>query len=401
MGNNTISSSIYSVMLLAISMAACVSTFAVPSSAKSLSSSFSFSAEAEALLKSGWWAGVALTNFSLKNHCYLKGITCNRAGSVIRMEVHFFYSHGRLSNMSWSSLPNLGYLDISDSDLIGGIPGEIGTLSKLTHLDLSYNFGLQGVLPPDLGNLTQLVHLDLSVTDIGGPIPSTIGNLSSLAYLSLYSNQLSGSIPPEIGNLKNLVEMDLSSNNFRGPIPSSIGHLSNLAHLYLHSSQLDGPIPCEIGKLQKLDKVDMSYNNLHGPIPREIGNLSGLTYLALDRNDLVGTIPNELAYLPLKYLNLSQNNLSGTCKFASKLRFVPVVLDLSYNLLDCQIPNRSPNGCPNEPKFRPSMLRLSQEFLSRRKALATPLRTVSLWNLWNRKMDFVHQSNEQVISAQV
>ncbi|XP_058188000.1 probable leucine-rich repeat receptor-like protein kinase At1g35710 [Rhododendron vialii] len=33
------------------------------------------------------------------------------------------------------------------------------------------------------------------------------------------------------------------------------------------------------------------------------------------------------------------------------------------------------------------------------KALAEPFCTVSLWHLWNRKMDFVHQSNEQVINA--
>ncbi|KAI8533898.1 hypothetical protein RHMOL_Rhmol10G0046300 [Rhododendron molle] len=52
-----------------------------------------------------------------------------------------------------------------------------------------------------------------------------------------------------------------------------------------------------------------------------------------------------------------------------------------------------------EPRFRPSMLRVSQEFISPRKALAAP--TVSLWDLWNRKMDFVHQPNEQVISPQV
>ncbi|KAI8533899.1 hypothetical protein RHMOL_Rhmol10G0046400 [Rhododendron molle] len=59
-------------------------------------------------------------------------------------------------------------------------------------------------------------------------------------------------------------------------------------------------------------------------------------------------------------------------------------------------------ACLNpEPRSRPTMQRLSQEFLSRRKALAVPLRTVSLWHLWSRKMDFVHQSNEQVIGAQV
>ncbi|KAH7864672.1 hypothetical protein Vadar_032446 [Vaccinium darrowii] len=52
-----------------------------------------------------------------------------------------------------------------------------------------------------------------------------------------------------------------------------------------------------------------------------------------------------------------------------------------------------------EPRSRPTMLRLSQEFLSPREALAAPFRTISLRHLWNRKMDFVHQSNEQVTSA--
>ncbi|KAH7847040.1 hypothetical protein Vadar_021185 [Vaccinium darrowii] len=51
-----------------------------------------------------------------------------------------------------------------------------------------------------------------------------------------------------------------------------------------------------------------------------------------------------------------------------------------------------------KPKSRPTMRHLSQEFLSRRKALAAPLRTVSLLQLWNRKMDSGQPSN-QVISA--
>ncbi|XP_058188133.1 MDIS1-interacting receptor like kinase 2-like isoform X2 [Rhododendron vialii] len=54
-----------------------------------------------------------------------------------------------------------------------------------------------------------------------------------------------------------------------------------------------------------------------------------------------------------------------------------------------------------EPRSRPTMLRLSQEFLSHRKALASPIRTISLLQLCNRNMDFVHQSNKQVISAQI
>ncbi|KAI8533882.1 hypothetical protein RHMOL_Rhmol10G0044800 [Rhododendron molle] len=43
-------------------------------------------------------------------------------------------------------------------------------------------------------------------------------------------------------------------------------------------------------------------------------------------------------------------------------------------------------ACLNpEPRSRPMMQRLSQEFLSRRKALPVPLRTVSLWHLWSLK----------------
>ncbi|KAH7846601.1 hypothetical protein Vadar_015941 [Vaccinium darrowii] len=53
-----------------------------------------------------------------------------------------------------------------------------------------------------------------------------------------------------------------------------------------------------------------------------------------------------------------------------------------------------------KPKSRPTMRHLSQEFLSRRKALAAPLRTVSLLELCNRKMDSGQPPN-QVISAPV
>ncbi|KAI8533904.1 hypothetical protein RHMOL_Rhmol10G0046700 [Rhododendron molle] len=48
------------------------------------------------------------------------------------------------------------------------------------------------------------------------------------------------------------------------------------------------------------------------------------------------------------------------------------------------------------PKSRPTMRRLSLEFLSRRKALASPIHTVSLLQLWNRRMDFVQLPNEPV-----
>ncbi|KAH7847859.1 hypothetical protein Vadar_030994 [Vaccinium darrowii] len=138
MSQHATPSSVYSIVLIAISMAAIVSLFLVPSSAKSSSpSSLSSSAEAKALLNSDWWG-----NFSSTNHCDLAGIVCNGAGSVIRMEPFLSYRNRRLENMNWSSLPNLEYIDLSDSGLTGGIPNEIGTLSKLTHLNFSLNHGI-------------------------------------------------------------------------------------------------------------------------------------------------------------------------------------------------------------------------------------------------------------------
>ncbi|XP_058186919.1 MDIS1-interacting receptor like kinase 2-like [Rhododendron vialii] len=358
MWNNTITSSVYSVMLLAISMAA---LFLDPSSAESSSSSFSSSVEAKAMLNSGWWG-----NFSSRNHCNLEGITCNGAGSVIQMRGHYFYYGNNLADMNWSSLPNLEYLDLRQSyySLTGGIPGEIAYLSKLTHLDLSFNFDLQGVLPPTLGNLTQLVHLDLSETNIAGPIPSSIGNLRTLTHLYLNSIHLNGSIPLEIGNLKNLVQMDLSFNNLRGPIPSSICNLSSLAKLFIHSNQLKGPIPWEIGKLKNLIELNLFLNNFHGPIPPSIGNLSSLTYLSLHSNQLSGCIPPEIGNLKsLVDMDISFNILNGPLPSSignvSSLSFLSLrsnklggcipseignlkslrVMDMSSNILNGSIPH--------------------------------------------------------------
>ena len=42
-----------------------------------------------------------------------------------------------------------------------------------------------------------------------------------------------------------------------------------------------------------------------------------------------------------------------------------------------------------EPRSRPTMQHISQVFLSRKKALATPLRTISLRELRNQETDFI------------
>jgi len=83
-------------------------------------------------------------------------------------------------------------------------------------------------------------YLGLSNNQLSGSIPSELGNLSNLIRLYLSSNQLSGIIPPEFGNLSNLTTLYLSSNQLSGPIPPELGDLSNLTRLHLYNNDLSG-----------------------------------------------------------------------------------------------------------------------------------------------------------------
>ena len=116
---------------------------------------------------------------------------------------------------------------------------------RVVELDLSEN-ELNGTIPSELGSLTNLERLKLSKNQLRGPIPPELGNLSNLKFLDLYENRLSGPIPPELGDLSNLEALALFKNNLRGTIPSDLANLNNLGWLLLWGNQLDGTIPSEL-----------------------------------------------------------------------------------------------------------------------------------------------------------
>jgi len=85
-----------------------------------------------------------------------------------------------------SSVGNMSALEILQfySTLIEHVPGEIGQLQQLTHLDLQRNLGLRS-LPPELAKLTSLVSLNLSHCENLEVQVDLLAQLRSLEKLSL------------------------------------------------------------------------------------------------------------------------------------------------------------------------------------------------------------------------
>ena len=139
--------------------------------------------EAKALLESGWWSWWSnYTNGTSLSHCKWDGIKCNEGGHVTKIDITGAYLGDKNRKFNFSSFPNLVFLRLCHTGLRGSIPPEIGTLSKVTHLNLSSN-NLTGELPLSLTNLIQLVTLDLSYNSIFGLIHKRMGSLKNLLEL--------------------------------------------------------------------------------------------------------------------------------------------------------------------------------------------------------------------------
>ncbi|XP_042427559.1 leucine-rich repeat receptor protein kinase HPCA1-like isoform X1 [Zingiber officinale] len=232
-------------------------------------------------------------------------------------------------------------LSLSTMGIKGTLSGDIGLLSALQFLTLSYNGDLGGSLSPNIGNLKQLTTLILAGCQFSGPIPEQLGNLAQLTFLALNNNRFSGSIPASLGLLSNLSWFDIAENQLTGSLPVSTNstpgldllvhtkhfHFNKnqlsgvlppqlfssemtLLHLLFDSNQFDGSIPSTLGLVTSLEVLRLDNNKFEGAVPSNINNLTRVSELNLANNQLSGMLPNLTGMNLLHYVDLSNNSFS-------------------------------------------------------------------------------------------
>ncbi|XP_073126999.1 uncharacterized protein [Henckelia pumila] len=203
-------------------------------------------------------------------------------------------------------------LNVSNMDLTGSIPPELGNLSFLASLDMISNH-FSGILPENLARLRRLTLVRLTDNNFQGEVPSLFNFLPRLRYLHLRNNKFTGLnlFLQSISNETRLEILDLSLNALKGNIPESIVKLGNLRGLDLDDNYLSGSIPSSLGNMSRLEILTMANNSIQGTIPEGIGSLLNLVYLILPQNRLTGCIPLSILNIStLQVLSFAENKLS-------------------------------------------------------------------------------------------
>lgn len=241
------------------------------------------------------------------------------------------------------NLPNLTSLTIQNCG-ISSIHTDLGKLTKLQHLNLSYNkiaslstnavknlknlvtVDLSGnkltALPTATKNWTKLTSLDLSGNAIVQIPVGSIPYMKNLTVLDFSDNKMTNSNATvrgkmnKLSNLTKLTKLDLSGNKLTQFPSAAIYKLTNLKELYIDNNQINS-ITSYIGYLTKLTVLDASDNKISS-VSTGIKKCTNLTELDLSNNSL-SKIPSLKGLKKLKCtatnlyaLNLCGNNLSQT-----------------------------------------------------------------------------------------
>ncbi|XP_044488716.1 LRR receptor-like serine/threonine-protein kinase RPK2 [Mangifera indica] len=287
---------------------------------------------------------------------------------------------------SWGACESLEMVNLAQNFLNGEVIGVFNRCKKLYHVDLSSN-NLTGELDVKLP-VPCMTFIDVSGNQISGSIPRFHNKAcprlppQSLDLLQLFSpsyiylsyfayrtrlatpfpmsdaslviihnfgdNNFTGSIhwlpiaPERLGRQTDYAFL-AGGNKLTGPFPGSLFGKCNKLHgmiVNVSNNNIYGQIPLNIGAMCKsLRFLDVSQNQISGIVPQSLGNLKSLVLLDLSENELQGQVPANLHRLKcLKHLSLAGNNLTGGIPSSIGCLRSLEVLKLSSNSLSGEIP---------------------------------------------------------------
>jgi len=260
-------------------------------------------------------------------------------------ELHISYNNIVLSSPPYPNFPSLVLLDLSSNNLTQTsiFQGIFNFSTKLQSLYLK-NSSLTdrnfAVTSASIKNSNSLVTLDLS----SNPFKSSVifnwvfNFTTKLQSLSLYNNLIEGPIPDALGKVMNALEvLILETNKLKGEIPASLGNICTLKMLYLNNNNLSGKISSFTQNSSRcnspaLETQYLSNNLIIGKLPN-ISNYTSLKYLCLSNNQLTGEIPESIGLLhQLQSLRLEENYLEGDINELHLTNLSQLIeLDLSDN----------------------------------------------------------------------
>ncbi len=194
------------------------------------------------------------------------------------------------------------------------VPDQIGLLTNLTHLTITYHqvqelpessallnrlkslrveHGALKKLPAGIGRCTALKELRINDNPAIDRLPDSFVQLTNLSAFAIALNPSIRHLPEEFGNLQALEQMAMRNTRLEY-LPDSIADLSNLRMLWLQDSDLN-TLPPSFVSLTSLQLAHLNLPQLR-KLPEPLTALNRLVYLTIKGSGLTN-LPSDIARL--------------------------------------------------------------------------------------------------------